>query len=245
MAEAEKQGFMISDIPKQGCSEELPDKLFWIDQEDKVLETPMNIVGYFLRMTQKYLQDSETYSKVQVNPSINDEYFETFGDPLVTIKRGLLQPSNLPMPGFKEPLTKEMPEAIPGLEEKFPEANILESNQYKDLIHMQIQANVYASTLAECESIGNLLHQLYFANSYDVLRVPFPFIQNVEPPIMTETNVMDKHDDVYFLTIQWGLSYWDESILLIKKNVIKYATIIVRDEPIENVIYRAELNKGK
>jgi len=231
-------GFMVTDTPKQGCHENIADKLFWIDEENKELSSPSNIIGYLLRMTQKFFEDSDQYSKVKVKPSINDEYFENFGDPVVTIRRGQLQPENLGVNGSKSPLTEAFPQGIPEFEEKFPDANINESSMYKDLLDMGVLVNLYALTLAECEAIGFLLHRLFMATSYDVLKIPFPFIQYSTPPVMTATEVMEKHDDIYMLSLQWSISYWDETVVLVKKNVIKYATIIVRDEPVENVIYR-------
>ena len=131
-----------------------------------------------------------------------------------------------------------MPSAIPNFEEEYPEASLADSKMYSDLISMGIHINIYGSTSAEVEAIGNILHPLIMATSYDALKYPFPFIQYVNPPVMSPVDVVEKHDDVYMLNIGWQVTYRDDTVLLIKKNVLKYATIIVRDEPIENIIYR-------
>jgi hypothetical protein len=238
-----RDGFMVSDVPKQGCSEPLPEQVFWMDEEGKQLSSPSSIIGYLIRMTQAYLAASDTYKKVQVKPSINDEYFENFGDPLVTIRRGQVQPENLGIMGGKTPLPKTFPDGIPGFDDKYPNANFLDSNKYTDLVQMVVMVNLYAATLAECENIGFMLYRLFMASGADVLKGPFPFIQFATFPTMTPTEVMEKHDDIYMLSLQWAISYWDDSIVLVRKNVIKYATIIVRDEPVENVIYRENNEK--
>lgn len=230
---------MLEDFPKQACTQdELKTGIFWADEEAKQLLTPTNIVGYYMRMIKSYLLDSETYKDVDVKPALNKELNEDFGNPLVVVKRGTLAPMNMGVMGDKKSLTEFMPSAIPSFEENYPDASLPDSKVYSDLVTMGIHINVYGTTSAEIEAIGNILHPLIMATSYDALKYPFPFIQYVNPPVMSPVDVVEKHDDVYMLNIGWEVTYRDDTVLLIKKNVLKYATIIVRDEPIENVIYR-------
>ena len=230
--------FIVTGKRKQDFHEDIPDPLFLVDGEDAKLSSPSNIIGYLLRMTEAFLKDNPQYNKTKVKPSINDEFFEDFGDPVVTIRRGQLQPVNLGINGGKTPLPTVLPEMVPELENKFPDANILDSNMYMDFVQMGVLVNLYASTLSECENIGFSLYNLFMAASYDVLRIPFPFIQYSTPPTMTQTEVMEKHDDIYMLSFQWTIMYWDESVVLVKKNLLKYATITVKDDPMEQTIYR-------
>ena len=230
---------MLDDQPKQPCTQdELKTGIFWADKEDKQLLTPTNIVGYYMRMIKSYLLDSDKYLNVEVKPALNRELNEDFGNPVIVVKRDVLAPMNMGIMGDKKSLPKFMPSAIPGFEEKYPDASLADSKVYSDLVTMGIHINVYGTTSAEIEAIGNILHPLIMATSYDALKYPFPFIQYVNPPVMSPVNVVEKHDDVYMLNIAWEVTYRDDTVLLIKKNVLKYATIIVRDESIENVIYR-------
>ena len=230
---------LLSDSPKQSCDQDsLHPGIFWADEEEKQLLTPTNIVGYYLRMIQAYLNDSGKYDNIAVKPAINKELNEDFGNPIVVVKRDMLAPMNLGLMGDKKALTKGMPSAIPDFEEKYPEASLEDSKMYSDLITMGIHINIYGTTSAEVEAIGNILHPLIMATSYDALKYPFPFIKYVNPPTMSPVDVVERHDDVYMLNIEWNVTYKDDTVLLIKKNVLKYATIIVRDEPIQNVIYR-------
>ncbi len=230
---------LVSDIDKQSCSQDrLKPGIFWADQEEKQLLTPTNIVGYYMRMISAYLKDSDSYSSVVVKPAINKELNEDFGNPIVVVKRDMLNPMNIGVMGDKKSLPSYMPEAIPGFEAEYPDASINDSKVYSDLISMGIHVNIYATNSAEVEAIGNILHPLIMATSYDALKYPFPFIQYVNPPAMSPVDVVERHDDVYMLNLSWQITYRDDTVLLIKKNVLKYATIIVRDGPIENVIYR-------
>jgi hypothetical protein len=230
---------ILNDVPKQPCQQDsLKPGIFWADEEETKLLTPTNIVGYYLRMIQAYLNDSGKYSNVSVKPAINKELNEDFGNPIVVVKRDVLAPMNIGVRGDKKPLTSAMQQAIPTFEEEYPEASLEDSKVYSDLINMGIHINVYGASSAEVEAIGNIIHPLIMATSYDALKHPFPFIQYVNPPVMSPVDVVEKHDDVYMLNLSWEVTYRDDTVLLIKKNVLKYATIIVRDEPIENIIYR-------
>ena len=224
---------------KQSCSQqELKDGVFWADEENKKLLSPTNIVGYYLRMVASFLSENEVYKKTIVKPAINKELNEDFGEPIVVVKRDTLTPGNIGIMGNKEKLTSAMPSAIPNFNENYPEASVEDSVMYSDFMSMGVHLTIYGTSSAEVEGIGNTIFPLIMATSYDALKYPFPFIIYVNPPTMSPVDIMEKHDDLYMLTIAWNITYRDDTVLLIKKNVIKYATVIVRDEPIENVIYR-------
>ena len=169
---------ILSDIPKQSCEQEtLKTGVFWADEEEKQLQTPTNIVGYYLRMIQSYLIDSKRYKNVVVKPAINKELNEDFGNPVVIVKRDVLSPYNLGIMGDKKRLMESMPSAIPNFNRDYPEASLEDSKVYTDLMRMGIHINIYGATSAEVEAIGNILHPLIMATSYDALKLPFPFIQ--------------------------------------------------------------------
>ncbi len=235
---------LVTDVPKQSCQQDsLKPGIFWADEEEKQLLTPTNIVGYYLRMIQAYLNDSDKYSHIIVKPSINNDMNEDFGNPIVVVKRDVLAPMNIGIMGDKKPLDTYIPSAIPDFSKEYPEAILSESKVYSDFISMGIHLNIYGTTSAEVEAVGNILHPLIMATSYDALRYPFPFVQSTTPPSMSPVDVMEKHSDIYMLNIGWNVTYRDDTVLLIKKNVIKYATIIVRDEPIENITLRFDEDK--
>lgn len=227
---------MLEDTAKQKCEHgSLFKDIFWADEERVDFETPSNIVGYYLRMIKAFLQDSDNYKDVSVKPSINKNFNEDFGNPVVVVKRDVVSPMNLGIMGNKNKLTSVMPEAIPGFEVDFPEASLDESVVYSDLVTIGIHANIYSSTLAEVEAIANLIYPLITATSYDALKYPFPFIKYVNPPTLSPVDVVEKHDDVYMANIAWTITYKDDTVLLIRKNVIKYARITVEDESNKNI----------
>lgn len=230
---------MMGDVSKQSCKQdELKEGVFWADSENKQLLTPTNIVGYYLRMIKSYLSATEKYHKVDVKPALNKELNEDFGDPFIVIKRDILSAQNLGVNGNKTKLPEALPDGIANFGENYPEASLADSVMYSDLMTMGVHLNIYGTTSAEVEAIGNVIFPLVMATSYDALKNPFPFIQYVNPPTMMPVEVVEKHSEVYTLTISWSIIYRDDTVLLIKKNVIKYATIVVREELEERVIYR-------
>ena len=191
-----------------------------------------------MRMISSFLSETERYNRVEVKPALNKELIEDFGEPLIVVKRDVLSAQNLGVLGNKTKLPQAMPAAIPGFESKYPDASLNDSVMYSDLMTMGIHINIYGNTSAEVESIGNVVFPLIMATSYDALKHPFPFIQYVNPPSMMPVEVVEKHSEVYMVTLSWNIIYRDDTVLLIKKNVIKYATIVVREELEERVIYR-------
>jgi len=227
---------MLEDTAKQKCEHGYLFKdVFWADKERVEFETPSNIVGYYLRMIKDFLGESDEYKKVSVKPAINKNFNEDFGNPVVTVKRDTVSPMNLGVMGNKTDIASAMPEAIPNFEVDFPDASLDESVVYSDLVTIGIHLNIYSSSLAEVEAIANLIYPLITATSYDALKYPFPFIKYVNPPTLSPVDVVEKYDDVYMANIAWSLTYKDDTVLLIRKNVIKYARITVEDGSNKNV----------
>jgi len=230
---------MMDDQPKQSCKqEELEEGVFWADSEDKQLLTPTNIVGYYQRMVKSFLNSTEKYQDTEVKPAFNKEANEDFGNPFVVVQRDSLSAQNLGVNGNKTKLPQALPAGIANFGEKYPEASVEDSVMYSDLINMGVHLNIYGNSSAEVEAIANTVFPLIMATSYDALKLPFPFIQYVTPPSMSPVNTMEKHTDVYVVALSWNITYRDDTVLLIKKNVLKYATITVREELEERVIYR-------
>jgi hypothetical protein len=88
---------------------------------------------------------------------------------------------------------------------------------------------VYGYTHAETERISILLYNLLFAASYNTFAETFKFITGISPPSVSPVTVSEKHSEVYTSNISWIVTYADDAILLIRKNVIKYATIMLRE----------------
>ncbi len=211
------------------CNEPLLDGSFWANEERTKLYTSTNIAGYYLRMVKSYIASFDEFKKVTVKPAINKELEEKFADPIVVVQRGVLAPNNIGI------MNNERIENIPGIDagtfnEKHPDANYYESKMYSEMVKMDMSIDVYGYTTAEVEKIAVNIYNLILAASYDVLAGSFKFIIGGNPPTLSPVSVMEKHSEVYTAQIGWQLEYKDDAILLIRKNVIKYATIILREE---------------
>ena len=219
-----------SRYPKdQMCDELLHDKTFWsINEEKAKLLTPTNIAGYYLRMVDSYIHSFDELSRTSVKPAINKELEEDFSDPIIVVQRGELAPHNVGiMNSDRLPETGIIPQEQ--FEESYPEANYYESNRYSEFVTMGMAITIYGQTLAEVEKIGVLLYNLLLAASYDALGKTFDFIIGINPPTLSPVGATEKHSEIYSAQISWSVEYKDDAILLIRKNVIKYATIMLRE----------------
>lgn len=219
-----------SRYPKdQACDEILHDKTFWsINSEEAQLLTPTNISGYYLRMIKSYIGSFEDMSRVSVKPAINKELEEDFSDPIVTIQRGELAPYNVGIMNSSK-LENSGIIDIGKFENSYPEANFYESEVHSELARMTMNVTIYGSAMAEVEKIGILVYNLLLAASYDALKKTFDFIIGISPPTLSPVAVMEKHSEIFTAQISWTVEYKDDAILLIRKNVIKYATIMLRE----------------
>lgn len=216
--------------PFTSCNESLLDDTFWsINEEEASLSTPTNITGYYMRMIEGYIKSFDDLSEILVKPAINKELEEDFADPVIVIQRGELTPSNVGIMN-SESFDKSgiMPQGI--FNEKHPDANFYDSTVHSEMVTMGLNISIYGLTTAEVEKISILLYNLLLAASYDVLRDSFEFILAINPPVLSPVGVSEKHSEIYTAQINWSLVYKDDAILLIRKNVIKYATIIVREK---------------
>jgi hypothetical protein len=214
---------------RQGCDEILHDKTFWsINSDESSLLTSTNISGYYLRMIRSYISSFDELSKVSVKPAINKELEEDFSEPIITVQRGTLTPMNVGIMNG-ELLSDTGIMDVGTFSEKYPEANFYESTRNSELVSMSMTATVYGLTVAEVEKICVLVYNLLLAASYDAMKKTFDFVIGVNPPTLSPVAVTEKHSEVYSAQISWQVDYKDDAILLIRKNVIKYATIMLRE----------------
>lgn len=219
------------------CNEQLDEGVFWANSERTKLSTPTNIAGYYLRMIKSYILSFDELSKIAVKPSINKELEEKFAEPIIVVQRGVLQPHNVGI------MNNNRLENVPSIglnefQEKQPEANYYESKMYSEFVNMGMEVDIYGYTPAEVEKISVLVYNLILAASYDVLAGSFKFIIGGTPPTLSPVGITEKHSEVYTSQIAWSIDYKDDSILLIRKNVIKYATIIAREDTTERRVVK-------
>lgn len=227
----------MSDKKIQGCTEEeLSSSVFWANDEESALLTPINIIGYYTRMIESYISTIPDFDGISIKPVINKELEEDFSDPIIVVKRGNLVPSNIGIMNIAQLDGSHID--LDNFSEKQPDVSLLESKVSSELISLSVITEVYGHSVAEVEKIGNVIHRLIMATGYDAMRISFDFIIAVNPPTLTEVGIVEKHSEVYTLQIVWNIEYKDDSILLIRKNTIKYATIMVREKPEERIIYR-------
>ncbi len=213
----------------QGCDGILHDKTFWsINKEETSLLTSTNISGYYLRMIRSYISSFDNLSDVEVKPAINKELEEDFSNPIVVVQRGELSPHNVGIMNIDK-LENIGVISAESFEDKYPDANFYESNRYSEFVNMGMSVTIYGMTTAEVEKISVLLYNLLLAASYDALTQTFEFIIGVNPPTLSPVGAVEKHSEIYSSQIAWQIEYKDDAILLIRKNVIKYATIMLRE----------------
>jgi hypothetical protein len=214
---------------RQGCQEGLLEETFWsVNADQSELETATNISGYYLRMIESYLHSFSELSKVSVKSAINKELEEDFSDPVVVVQRGQLTPHNIGVMNSNM-LSDSGITTFDDFSNAHPQANYYDSKIYTELMSMTLTATIYGSTYAEVEKIGILAYNLLMASSYDAMVPTFKFIVGINPPTLSPVGVTEKHSEIYTASIEWSLEYRDDAILLIRKNVIKYATIMLRE----------------
>jgi hypothetical protein len=216
--------------PSQKCEDgRFNDSVFWsINSDDANLYTATNITGYYTRMIESYIKSFDGMENVSVVPALNKELEEDFSDPVIVVQRGNMQMLNAGI------MNKGRLPEIPSVDQNafddtFPTANYHESLMYSDMIDMQMSITIYGYTHAETERISILLYNLLFAASYDALSYTFDFITGISPPSVSAVSVSEKHSEVYTSNISWIITYVDDAILLIRKNVIKYVTIMLQE----------------
>ena len=228
-------GFDEKYRPIQGaCDPKIFDETFWANEEKSELYNATNIVGYYLRMIKAYIKSFDDLQDVTVKPAADKEMEENYSSPSIVISRGVLSPHNVGI------MNKGGIAEIPGIPmEPFgnshPDISYNDSKAYSDILNMVISVRVYAMTSAEAEKISILLFHLLIAASYDVLSRSFNFLIGINPPTLSQIVVEEKHSEVYSAKIEWSLDYRNDAIVMIRKNLIKYATITVRENDADRV----------
>jgi len=208
----------------------LEEKTFWsINIEEAELKNATNIVGYYMRMIRSYLSSFSGLENIQVKPAINKNLAEDYGGPVVVVQRGQLSPANVGILNSNR-LSETGMISSENFEAMYPEASFEDSRVTTELMNMMVTVTVFGMSHAETERISMLVFNLIHATSYDILKKTFGFIVSVNPPIVSQVGVEEKHSEIYSCQLAWSVDYKDDSVLLIRKNLIKYATIMVREQ---------------
>ena len=228
-------GFDEAYYPQQGeCEPQIFDETFWANSEKTSLYTSTNIVGYYLRMIKSYIESFDDFKNITVKPAADKEIEENYSDPIIVVSRGVVTPHNVGI--MNENRLPSIP-GIPleGFSGTLSDVNPEESKAYSDILTMEVSVRVYAPKSAEVERIANAVFYLLMAASYNVMSKTFRFILGTNPPTLSPVSVTEKHSEVYTAQISWSLDYKNDAIVLIRKNLIKYATITVREGDAERV----------
>lgn len=193
--------------------------------------TPANIAGMYRKLLKAYFSNT-LYSSMKITPAINSELEPNHGNPLIVLKRGSLTPTGTGVKGGKEKITSDFPVGIPG-SEKFSN---LDSKKYYHLQNLEIEVTVYSDTLAECENISYLAHRMFLGYGQDVLANYTDGIKLVSDPTTSEVVPSKKYKDRYESYINFTVTYLDETILLITKNMLEYVRITVSEDSSVDVI---------
>ncbi len=235
--------FLDGSKPKESCNKnEFSGEsiLTQINESDKKLDNSTNIIGFYRRMIRDFLHDATKYKDIEVKAAFNATKEEDFANPVVTINRERLASNNLGIIGDKKNIHDALPDAIPGYEKQFPDMLMAESNVYSDHLTISASIQVFGQHSAEVEAISQKIFQLLFAMSFDALRETFPFIVTVAPPVLGPVQPLKKFDTIYSASLSLEITITESSILFMKKNLIKYAKVLVRENLEENVILNFE-----
>jgi hypothetical protein len=177
-----------------------------------------------------YLSKTE-YSQTKILPAINKEQDIDHGRAFVVVKRGSLSDAGL---GIKGDKTKSvsLPAGLPFVDSYSP----FDSEEWRHLQNMAIECTIYGENLAEIERLGYILYRLILAYSNDVFSKYTPSIKNVSAVSLSEIVPSKKHTDRFECYINFNVSFLDETILLMGKNMIKYLSITVSEESSVNTI---------
>jgi hypothetical protein len=197
---------------------------------DGNIYTPTNITGMYRELIQGYLSATE-YSQTKVLPAINKEQDIDHGHPLVVVKRGALSDSGLGIKGDKKK-SISLPVGLPFADNYSPS----DSEEWKHLQNMAVECTVYGENLAEIERLGYIVYRLILAYSNDVLSKYTPNIKNVSTISLSEIVPSEKHTNRFECYINFNVSFFDETILLMGKNMIEYLNITVSEKSSVNTI---------
>ena len=150
---------------------------------------------------------------------------------MVVVKRGALSDSGLGVKGGRTKL-QSLPSGLPGADA----FSAKDSESYSHLQNLTVECTVYGENLAEIESIAYLVYRLVLAYSNDILSKYTPGIKNVSSPTLSEAVPSKKHTDRYECYISFNVTFFDETILLMGKNMIKYLNITVSEDSSVNII---------
>lgn len=214
-------------IDSKKCS---PLVYFTEPESESCVYTPSNITGMYRRLISKYLKTTK-HSAARVLPTLNKEQSPDHGDPLILVKRGSLSPSELGVMGGKRKGV-DIPKGLPGSDS----ISGPDSKSFANLLRLDIEVSIFAETLAECETIGYICFKVLTAYSYDVMSKYIPTMKYVSPPTLTECLPSKKHNNRFECYINFNLTYTDESVLLIDKNMIKYIRMSVSEDESTNTI---------
>jgi len=198
--------------------------------------TPTNITGMYRRIISRYLQSTD-YKHTRVLPAINKEQAPDHGDTLIVVKRGSLSDSGLGVKG-KGHNVGVLPLGLPN-------ADSFSGADSKSMSHMQllsVECTIYGENLAEIETLGYIVYKLILAYSNDILSKYTPGIKNVTPPSLSEVVPNKKHTNQFECYIEFNVSYIDETILLMSKNMIKYLNITVLEDTSKNIVIKTVNN---
>jgi len=191
--------------------------------------TPTNITGMYRKLISQYLEQTE-YSKTKVLPAINKEQDIDHGNTFIVIKRGSLTKSELGIKGWNiKGVT--LPEGMDATD-----ISILDSESWKHLQELGIECTLYGENLAEIEKIGYIVYRLILAYSNDILSKYTPGIKNVSAISLSEAVPSKKHTNRFECYINFNVTFFDKTILLMAKNMIKYLNITVSEKSSVNTI---------
>lgn len=235
--------FLDSKKPIEPCDKNVFTEdsiLTQINKSDKKIDNSTNLIGFYKRIIADYLHNATKYKDIEVKTAFNSSKEEDYGNPIVTVRRERLASNNIGIMGSKQKIVDTMPQAIPAFEKSFPDMNMTDSVSYNDLLSLSLTVSVFGQHIAEVEAIAQKIFQILFAMSFDALKETFTFILNVSPPVLGPVSPYKKFDTVYSADISWEVTLKESSILFMKKNLIKYAKILVRENLEENVILNLE-----
>ena len=200
-------------------------------EKEENIFTPTNITGAYRRIIKKYLSSTK-YSKTMVLSALNKEEYSKHQDPIVAVQRSTISPTSLGVMGGKEKFKGSLPAGLPGAEKYSP----LDSSKYTHLQNLQVVFYIFTETLGEGEAIAYIIHQLLTAYGNDVLSNYTDAIKYVTLPQTSAITPDEKYTSKYIGTISVNVTFQDETVLLIRKNMIKYLRIKVSEEASVNII---------
>lgn len=217
---------LIVDEPIKKTPPEQESIDFVLDGAGKQVCSPKSLIGYYRSILTRFAD--EIGNNISVVVSYNEKFVPDNTHPVIYLSRGSIGVDPQSAPG-----TKFAP--APGI--KVPEeANAAETLAGCSALSQEMRIIITSASRSELEVVSYRVFSLLLASSDDVLQMFFSNVHHASEPVMSEIAPMPSHSNYYSVSIQWRVSYVEQSVLALKRKMLQYLRLEVRDKDAVDIL---------